>query len=99
MDMTEEQEDDNRALRQRQLSFKLVESQMFSAFDGSWTIRYHSRSREFNTVLKKYVYVYKTKLTYTVSVKPKVQKFTTFTATHRTNELRIISSSFRVRCP
>lgn len=74
MDMTEETEDDNRALRQRQLSFKLVESQMFSAFDGSWTIRYHSRSREYNDVLKKYVYVYKTKLTYTVYVKPKVRR-------------------------
>ena len=72
LDMIEEPEDENRALRERCLSFKLVESQMFSAFDGAWTIRYHSRTKEYDSKLKKEVYNYKTKLTYTVFVKPKV---------------------------
>eukprot|EP00597_Dinobryon_sp_UTEXLB2267_P010198 CAMPEP_0170103780 /NCGR_PEP_ID=MMETSP0020_2-20130122/3715_1 /TAXON_ID=98059 /ORGANISM="Dinobryon sp., Strain UTEXLB2267" /LENGTH=270 /DNA_ID=CAMNT_0010327447 /DNA_START=347 /DNA_END=1159 /DNA_ORIENTATION=- len=71
MDMNEEAEDENRALRERMLSFKLVESRMFSSFDGSWTIRYHSRSREYDDRLQKHIYTYKTKLTYTVLVKPK----------------------------
>lgn len=72
MDMEEEPEDENRALRERKLNFKLVESRMFSAFDGSWSIRYHSRRKEYNEALKKYVYTYTSKLTYTVLVKPKV---------------------------
>ena len=53
MDMTEEVEDENRALKERKLSFKLVESSMFSSFDGSWTARYHSRSKVLDPILKK----------------------------------------------
>ena len=71
MDMVEEPEDMNRVLRERNLRFKLVDSAMFSAFDGTWQLRTHSRVRELDAVTNKFVYKYKTKLTYSVLVKPK----------------------------
>lgn len=71
MDMVEEPEDLSRALRERNLHFKLAESQMFSAFDGTWKIRTHSRSREYDPSVQGYVYKYKTQLTYSVFVKPR----------------------------
>jgi hypothetical protein len=71
MDMTEESEDENMALRKRELGFKLVESRMFSSFDGNWSMRYHSRSKQFDASKSCFVYKYKTRLTYSVTVKPK----------------------------
>lgn len=72
MDMTEETENVGRAMAEkRTLYFKLAESGMFSSFDGNWSIRYHSRTREWDTVLREFVFKYKTMLTYTVLVKPK----------------------------
>ena len=71
MDMNEEIEDENRAMKERRLNFKLVESGMFSSFDGSWTARYHSRSKVLDPVLNKYVYKYKAILSYSVCVRPR----------------------------
>jgi Polyketide cyclase / dehydrase and lipid transport len=72
MDMTEETENVGRAMAEkRTLYFKLAESGMFSSFDGNWSIRYHSRTREWDTVLREFVFRYKTMLTYSVLVKPK----------------------------
>lgn len=71
LDMREEEESEGRALKEKKLTFKLAESPMFSSFDGSWSIRYHSRNKEFDNLLGDYVYRYKTLLTYTVTVKPK----------------------------
>ena len=44
---------------------------MFSIFDGVWSLRYHSRHKFYDPQLKQQVYKYKTKLTYSVLVKPK----------------------------
>lgn len=71
MDMIEEDVDDSRAMTERKLSFKCVESSMFAQFDGTWTMRYHSRQRTFNNIKGEYVYSYKTQLTYSVFVRPK----------------------------
>eukprot|EP01038_Epipyxis_sp_PR26KG_P009691 gene9691-13044_t len=71
MDMIEEKEDENRAMRGRNLTFKLIESKMFSSFDGNWSLRYHSRSKEYDNRTQTYYYAYKTKLTYCVYVRPK----------------------------
>ena len=71
MDMVEEPEDQSRALRERNLFFRLVESQMFNSFDGSWKLRTHSRVRELDPATKQYKYSYKTMLTYSVFVKPR----------------------------
>lgn len=71
MDMTEEKEDESRALKEWLLRFKLIESRMFDAFDGQWTLRYHSRHREIDPITQQSVYKYKTKLTYSVFVRPK----------------------------
>jgi hypothetical protein len=71
MDMTEEPEDENRALRERNLTFKLVESKMFSNFDGTWTVKYHSRHKEIDPFTNQIYFKYKTKLTYSVFVRPK----------------------------
>lgn len=71
MEMDEEPEDKNLALKDRNLSFKLIESQMFSAFDGNWNLKYHSRSKVVDPVTNREVVSYKTKLSYSVYVKPK----------------------------
>jgi hypothetical protein len=71
MDMNEEIEDENRAMKERRLNFKLIESGMFSSFDGSWTARYHSRSKVLDPVLNRYVYKYKAILSYSVFVRPR----------------------------
>ena len=72
MDMTEGSENEGRAMAEkRTLNFKLVESGMFSSFDGNWSIRYHARSRVWDIVSREFVFRYKTLLTYTVLVKPK----------------------------
>jgi hypothetical protein len=71
MDMIEYPEDTSRALRERKLGFTLVESGMFSSFDGTWTMKCHSRVKEFDTKSNQFVYRYKTQLTYSVFVKPK----------------------------
>jgi Polyketide cyclase / dehydrase and lipid transport len=71
IDMREEEESEGRALKEKKLIFKLAESSMFSSFDGSWSIRYHSRVKEFDSSVNDYVFRYKTLLTYSVLVKPK----------------------------
>ena len=72
MDMTEDIENEGRAMAEkRTLLFKLAESSMFSAFDGSWSVRYHNRVREWDTAAGEFVFRYKTMLTYSVLVKPK----------------------------
>lgn len=72
MDMTEDIENEGRAMAEkRTLNFKLAESGMFSAFDGSWSVRYHSRVREWDSASGEFVFRYKTMLTYSVLVKPK----------------------------
>ena len=71
MDMTEEKEDEGKALREKKLTFKLLTSRMFDSFDGAWTLRYHSRSREYDPKTQRYTVKYKTKLTYSVYVRPK----------------------------
>ena len=72
MDMTEGSENEGRAMAEKRiLNFKLVESGMFSSFDGNWSIRYHARSRVWDIVSREFVFRYKTLLTYTVLVKPK----------------------------
>ena len=71
MDMVEETEDEDTALKERVLRFTLVDSQMFASFDGSWTLKYHSRVRVLDPSKNEYRYDYKTKLTYTVFVRPK----------------------------
>jgi len=71
IDMTEEPVDSNRALRERQLSFKLADSFMFSSFDGSWNLRYHSRIPRTDPITQEVSYQYKTLLTYSVFVRPK----------------------------
>lgn len=88
MDMIEEKEEEARAIKERQLSFKLgnnhynifmvkhdnnkkVESRMFSTFDGTWSLRFYSRNKVYDSQLKQFVFKYKTKLTYSVLVKPK----------------------------
>ena len=71
MDMVEEEEDENRVMKQKTLRFKLIESGMFSAFDGTWMCKFHSRSRKFDSITGQYVTFYRTQLTYSVLVKPK----------------------------
>lgn len=71
IDMREEEESEGRAMKEKKLIFKLAESSMFSSFDGSWSIRYHSRVKEFDPSVNDYVFRYKTLLTYSVLVKPK----------------------------
>jgi hypothetical protein len=44
---------------------------MFSSFDGSWTARYHSRSKVLDPILNKYIYKYKAILSYSVFVRPR----------------------------
>jgi len=55
----------------RKIEFKLVDSFMFSSFDGEWTLRVYSRSKVYDPVTKQHVYKYKTQLTYSVYVRPK----------------------------
>lgn len=57
--------------RQRKIDFKLVESMMFSSFDGYWQLRCHSRNRYYDQETKSYKFNYKTILTYSVYVRPK----------------------------
>jgi hypothetical protein len=71
MDMTEESNDENSSSRQKFIRFKLVESGMFSAFEGSWILKYHSRNRRYDPVTGQTSYTYNTLLTYTVLVRPK----------------------------
>lgn len=71
MDMTEEPMDTTRALPMRQLTFKLVDSLMFSAFEGSWTVKYHKRHPVMDPMTSEVSYNYTTSLTYSVFVKPK----------------------------
>jgi hypothetical protein len=65
MEMREEREEECNALRESRLCFKLIESRMFDTFDGVWSLKYHSRSKT-NDIIR-----YKTKLTYSVMVRPK----------------------------
>lgn len=71
MDMTEEEGDENNSRREKFLYFKLAESMMFASFDGSWTLKYHSRTKKLDPVTGQYNYAYKTLLTYSVFVRPK----------------------------
>lgn len=75
MDMFEEAEnvvdDVLRSQQVRKIGFKLVESSMLSSFDGEWVLRCHSRVRVFDIGRNAYTYRYKTKLTYSVFVRPR----------------------------
>eukprot|EP01041_Mallomonas_annulata_P009646 gene9646-20047_t len=72
MEMIDRQsEDENSVQKMKRLGFKLVESAMFSNFDGEWTLRTHSRIRTFDTTTKMFYYRYKTQLTYSVFIRPK----------------------------
>ena len=71
MDMSEDFGDENSSRQQKILSFKCVESSMFSAFEGTWAMRYHTRHRKLNEKTQQYTYTYSTLLIYTVLVKPK----------------------------
>jgi isocitrate dehydrogenase len=73
MDMTEQPcvEMDGLTCQQCRILFKLVESQMFQAFDGSWTLTHHSLRREYDTTIQRRVEKPTTKLTYDVTVQPK----------------------------
>jgi hypothetical protein len=47
---------------------------MFRSFDGTWSIRTHSRYEEVDPATGTLVYKYNTKLTYSVFVAPKGKK-------------------------
>jgi hypothetical protein len=66
MDMTEDT-----SSRERKLWFKLVDSAMFASFDGYWSVKYHSRYKIFDPRANAFVLRYKSKLTYSVFVRPK----------------------------
>jgi hypothetical protein len=68
MDMVEDFDDENRT---KVLRFKLVESKMFSAFDGYWSARHHSRVRKYDNLKNEFTYDYKTLLQYSVYVEPR----------------------------
>ena len=70
MDMREDVDESN-PNRPRRLSFTLVESGMFSAFDGDWVVKTHSRVKQLDPVSNRLVYKYKTLLVYSVYVRPK----------------------------
>lgn len=57
--------------RERRILFKLVDSFMFSQFDGDWSIKLYSRTKVVNPVTKEVEWKYKTQLTYSVAVRPK----------------------------
>lgn len=61
---------ENLNLKEKILSFKLVESPMFKSFYGTWNLKYHSHIKEYDNKNKNYIYKYKTKLTYTVFIEP-----------------------------
>ena len=69
MEMREEY--DETFSRPKRLFFKLVDSVMFSAFDGEWIVKTHSRSKQLDPATNQLVYKYKSLLIYTVSVRPK----------------------------
>jgi len=71
MDMLPVPYDDNLGIKERVLGFALVDSRMFRSFDGTWSIRTHSRYEEFDPMTGMVVYKYNTKLTYSVFVAPK----------------------------
>lgn len=71
MDLVEEDGDQNSSRKEKTLYFKLAESVMFSSFDGSWSLKYHSRTRKLDEATGQYVFTYKTQLTYSVFVRPK----------------------------
>lgn len=71
MDMLPLPYDENLGLKEKVLSFKLIESKMFKSFDGTWSLRYHSRTKEYDSNTNTNIYKYKTKLTYTVFVAPR----------------------------
>jgi len=60
-----------KGIKERVLCFALVDSRMFRSFDGTWSIRTHSRYEEFDPMTGMVVYKYNTKLTYSVFVAPK----------------------------
>ncbi len=71
MDMFEESNDENSSRRQKFVRFRLVESGMFSAFEGAWSLRTHSRIRKIDPNSGALSYTYNTLLTYSVLVRPK----------------------------
>ena len=71
LDMFEEAQDETSSSKERKLRFKLVDSSMFASFDGYWSIKYHSRSRVFDKSVNAYVFRYRSKLTYSVFVRPR----------------------------
>jgi hypothetical protein len=71
MDMAERKESDEQAIKDRAINFKLVDSFMFSTFDGSWTVKTHSRRKVENPVSGLSEYLYFTQLTYSVLVRPR----------------------------
>jgi hypothetical protein len=73
MDMQEEPcaEKDGLPCRRCKIGFTLVESRMFDAFDGAWTLTQHSSRREYDAQLQRRIEKPTTKLTYTVAVRPR----------------------------
>mmetsp|Transcript_9826 Transcript_9826/g.16195 ORF Transcript_9826/g.16195 Transcript_9826/m.16195 type:complete len:450 (-) Transcript_9826:201-1550(-) len=55
----------------RQLGFTCVESRMFNAFDGTWNAQHFSRTKVYDPKLNKQIFRDRTKLTYSVFVKPR----------------------------
>uniref|UniRef100_A0A7S2FCT2 Coenzyme Q-binding protein COQ10 START domain-containing protein n=1 Tax=Haptolina brevifila TaxID=156173 RepID=A0A7S2FCT2_9EUKA len=64
--MLEVTDEDARA--PNRIRFKLVDSQMFAAFDGEWRVQAYSRTRSRTDPSK---FDYKSKLSYVVSITPK----------------------------
>jgi hypothetical protein len=71
MQMQEEKDEDNKTQLEWKIDFKCAESRMFDAFDGQWSLKYQSRSVEVDPITKQSKYNYKSKLSYSVFVRPK----------------------------
>jgi hypothetical protein len=71
MNMDEVIEDGRKAMRERRILFKHVDSLMFNAFDGEWLLKLYSRSKKVDPLTQTITWQYKTQLTYTVFVRPR----------------------------
>lgn len=71
MQMTEQETTEAQAQNTRRLDFTCIESAMFNDFEGSWSVNFHSRVREFDKSLNKFILKDRSKLTYSVLVRPR----------------------------
>jgi hypothetical protein len=71
MDMTDDCGEEDSPFCPRKITFQLVNSTIFSSFDGTWSMRFHSRGQWFDPVAQRHRFRYKTLLTYSVFVRPK----------------------------